>query len=155
MRVPYGRCTASAIAYASQKPSCEPVETLSHIPMGPVSHRGPAQKAHSRQADLAPVQELQASVLLLDSTAGPVGQPLRPFHRRDALPRGTFCDGADGGDPNKQARRTRPPDPKCTRGQATDQCLEPSRERNVRTTARWLSASEPMLNSMTLSKGRV
>jgi hypothetical protein len=34
----------------------------------------------------------------LDSTAGPVGQPLHPFHRRDALPRGTFNDGADGGD---------------------------------------------------------
>src|SRR5262249_40802245 len=33
-----------------------------------------------------------------DSTAGPVGQPLHPFHRRDALPRGTFNDGADGGD---------------------------------------------------------
>jgi hypothetical protein len=33
-----------------------------------------------------------------DSTAGPVGQPLHPFHRRDALPRGTFNDGADGGE---------------------------------------------------------
>ena len=37
-------------------------------------------------------------LLISDSAAGPVGQPLRPFHRRDALPRGTFNDGADGGD---------------------------------------------------------
>jgi hypothetical protein len=29
-------------------------------------------------------------VLISDSTAGPVGQPLHPFHRRDALPRGTL-----------------------------------------------------------------
>jgi hypothetical protein len=31
-----------------------------------------------------------ANMLTSDSTAGPVGQPLRPFHRRDALPRGTL-----------------------------------------------------------------
>ena len=42
-------------------------------------------------------------------TAGPVGQPLRPFHRRDALPRGTLNDGADGGDDvRKRRRRDRP-----------------------------------------------
>ena len=37
-------------------------------------------------------------MLMSDATAGPVGQPQRPFHRRDALSRGTFNDGADGGD---------------------------------------------------------
>jgi len=35
--------------------------------------------------------------------AGPVGQPLRPCHRRDALPRGTFNDGADGGSCGRKA----------------------------------------------------
>jgi hypothetical protein len=37
-------------------------------------------------------------VLISGSTAGPVGQPLRPFHRRDACPAAPFNDGADGGD---------------------------------------------------------
>ena len=46
-----------------------------------------------------------ADVLISDSTAGPVGQPLRPFHRRDALPRGTFNDGADGGDDAEEGKR--------------------------------------------------
>src|SRR5262245_51971775 len=40
----------------------------------------------------------RADVLISNPTAGPVGQPWHPFHRRDALPRGTFKDGADGGD---------------------------------------------------------
>jgi hypothetical protein len=48
-------------------------------------------------------------VLISDSTAGPVGQPLHPFHRGGALPRGTFKDGVDGGImPNKDAARPSP-----------------------------------------------
>ena len=46
-----------------------------------------------------------ANVLISDSTAGPVGQPLRPFHRRGALPRGTLNDGADGGDDAEEEER--------------------------------------------------
>ena len=45
-------------------------------------------------------------VLISDSTAGPVGQPLHPFHRQDALPRGPFKGGGDGGTmPKKDAPR--------------------------------------------------
>jgi len=45
----------------------------------------------------------------LYSTAGPVGQLLHPLHRRGALPRGTFKDGADGGTmPKNDAERPSP-----------------------------------------------
>lgn len=47
-----------------------------------------------------------SDVLISDSTAGPVGQPLHPFHRPDALPRGPFKGGGDGGAmPKKDAPR--------------------------------------------------
>jgi hypothetical protein len=45
-----------------------------------------------------PGHNLTPDVLISDSPAGPADHPLRPSHRRDALPRGTLNDGAGGGD---------------------------------------------------------
>jgi hypothetical protein len=50
-----------------------------------------------RALRVSPLRVTAADVLSSDSTAGPVGQPLHPFHRRDALPRGPFKGGGDGG----------------------------------------------------------
>src|SRR5215472_18625500 len=53
----------------------------------------PTTPADFRSGESAPrivATEAQAVCAKPDSTAGPVGRPLHPFHRRDALPRGTL-----------------------------------------------------------------